>query len=90
MCNEMKPKDISDFFASEKIQIVAHRGLSGRAPENTFSAFTAAIECGASMIELDVALTKDQEIVVCHNPTVDQTTDGSGYIHEMTLVKLKN
>ncbi len=49
--------------------VVAHRGYSGRYPENTVSAFEAAIEAGADMIELDVCLTKDRVPVVIHDQT---------------------
>src|SRR5699024_7797138 len=48
-------------------KIIAHRGYSGRFPENTMLAFTKAVEYGAQGIELDIQLTKDKEIVICHD-----------------------
>ncbi len=76
----------------EKIKrpwVVAHRGYSGRYPENTVSAFEAAIEAGADMIELDVCLTKDRVPVVIHDQTLERTTDGHGLVSEVTLSELK-
>jgi glycerophosphoryl diester phosphodiesterase len=68
---------------------IAHRGASGRFPENTLRAFGAAVEAGADMCELDVQLTHDGALVVLHDGTVDRTTDGIGAVSEMTLEDLK-
>jgi glycerophosphoryl diester phosphodiesterase len=68
---------------------MAHRGASGTFPENTLSAFRAAIEAGADMCELDVQLTRDGAVVVIHDETVDRTTDGKGEVAELTLAELK-
>jgi glycerophosphoryl diester phosphodiesterase len=68
---------------------IAHRGASGRFPENTLRAFEAAIEAGAEMCELDVRLTRDGALVVIHDDTVDRTTNGTGEVRAMTLQKLK-
>lgn len=68
---------------------IAHRGASGRFPENTLKAFGAAIEAGAQMCELDVQLTSDGALVVIHDDTVDRTTDGRGPVRAMTLYELK-
>ena len=54
--------------------ICAHRGASENYPENTLPALRAAIKLGAQMIEIDVALTSDQQIVLMHDSTVDRTT----------------
>jgi len=70
--------------------IWAHRGASGYAPENTLLAFKKAIELGANGIELDVQMTKDGELVVCHDETIDRTSNGSGWIKDMTLAELKS
>ena len=67
----------------------AHRGFSGRYPENTLLAFEKAIEAGADGIELDVHLTKDGELIIHHDEAVDRTTDGHGYIWDLTLAELK-
>jgi len=69
--------------------VVAHRGYSGRYPENTTSAFEAAINAKSDMIELDVCLTKDRVPVVIHDQTVERTTDGNGLVSEFTLSDLK-
>jgi len=68
---------------------MAHRGASGTFPENTLSAFRAAIDAKADMCELDVQLTRDGAIVVIHDDTVDRTTDGKGEVAELTLAELK-
>ncbi len=64
--------------------LCAHRGAMATHPENTLSAFREAILCGAHMIEFDVHLTKDNALVVMHDPTVDRTTDGQGFIAKLT------
>lgn len=70
------------------VLIYAHRGYSGKYPENTLSAFQAALPY-ADGIELDVQLTSDSRLVVIHDETVDRTTDGSGYVKDMTLRQLR-
>jgi glycerophosphoryl diester phosphodiesterase len=70
--------------------IFAHRGASSHAPENTLAAFQLAIDHGAKAIELDVQLTKDQEVVVFHDSHLNRTTDGTGKIKDYTLSELKN
>jgi len=70
-------------------KIIAHRGASGHAPENTLAAFRLAIEHKADGIELDVMLTKDGYAVVIHDDTVDRTTDGSGRVKDFTLAELQ-
>jgi glycerophosphoryl diester phosphodiesterase len=68
---------------------IAHRGASGRFPENTLSAFRGAIEDGAQMCELDVQLTRDRAVVVIHDKTVDRTTDGSGAVADLSLAEIR-
>ncbi len=68
---------------------IAHRGASGTFPENTLSAFRAAIDADAAMCELDVQLTRDGAVVVIHDDTVERTTDGKGEVAEMTLAELQ-
>ncbi|BBO70134.1 glycerophosphodiester phosphodiesterase [Desulfosarcina alkanivorans] len=67
---------------------IAHRGYSSRYPENTLAAFNAAIDAGARMIELDVNLSRDRQMVVIHDETVDRTTSGTGRVAEHTLSQL--
>lgn len=69
--------------------VIAHRGASGSAPENTLAAFRRAAELGADMIELDVQLTRDGEVVVIHDATLERTTNGSGPVRERTLAELR-
>ena len=69
--------------------IYGHRGASGHAPENTLEAFRLAMQMGADGFELDVHLSRDGELVVIHDETVDRTTDGTGLVRELTLAQLK-
>jgi len=69
--------------------LMAHRGNSGLAPENTLAAFAKALETRARWVELDVHLTADGRVVVMHDGTVDRTTDGSGAIVDLTLAQIK-
>lgn len=68
---------------------LAHRGASARAPENTLEAFRLAVEAEAGGLELDVCMTRDGEVVVIHDATVDRVTDGSGAVAEMTLEEIR-
>ncbi|WP_053368128.1 glycerophosphodiester phosphodiesterase [Bacillus sp. FJAT-27245] len=72
-----------------KTKIYAHRGSKGTHPENTLEAFKEAIRLGVNGIELDVHLSKDGELVVIHDETVDRTTNGLGKVRDMTLGELK-
>ena len=69
--------------------VLAHRGANKVSPQNTIPAFIKALEFNADGIETDVHLCKDGEIVVCHNYTVDETSNGIGLIDELTLAELK-
>jgi glycerophosphoryl diester phosphodiesterase len=68
--------------------IIAHRGLDETYPENTVIAFKAALEKGYA-IEIDVRGTKDDELIVLHDDTVDRTTNGEGRVAQMTLAEVK-
>ena len=74
---------------NRKPLIWAHRGASGHAPENTLPAFRMAAEMGADGVELDVQLTKDGKLVVCHDETIDRTSSAKGWIKDYTLAELK-
>jgi glycerophosphoryl diester phosphodiesterase len=69
--------------------ILAHRGASAYAPENTLAAFRLAAEMGAEGIELDGKLSRDGAVVVMHDATVDRTSDGEGRVSDLTLAELK-
>lgn len=71
------------------MRIYAHRGCSGTHPENTLAAFSAAAELPITGVEIDVHLTKDNEIVVIHDEKVNRTSDGKGYVKDMTLAELR-
>lgn len=71
-------------------KIIAHRGASAHAPENTLAAFQLALDQNADGIELDVMLSKDDHLMVIHDDSVDRTTNGSGLVHEMTLEELQS
>ncbi len=64
-------------------RVVAHRGLSGVCPENTLPAFVAAEAVGADEIEFDLWASRDGELVVCHDDTVDRTSNGHGLIRDL-------
>ncbi|MGE5138107.1 MAG: glycerophosphodiester phosphodiesterase [Rudaea sp.] len=69
--------------------VLAHRGASATAPENTIASFLRARYLGADGIELDVRLSRDDVPVVIHDATVDRTTDGHGAVRDLTIVELK-
>jgi glycerophosphoryl diester phosphodiesterase len=69
--------------------VIAHRGASAEAPENTLPAFELAARQGADAFELDVRLTADGAPVVCHDPTLDRTTDATGPLRARTLAELR-
>lgn len=64
------------------MEIIAHRGASTFAPENTLAAFQLAVDMGAKSIEFDVQMTKDGKLVVIHDYTLNRTTNGQGYVME--------
>lgn len=68
---------------------IAHRGGRGLAPEGTLAAFDQAMALEVDMFEYDTHLTKDGHLVVIHDNTVDRTTDGSGFVNDMTLEDLQ-
>ena len=70
--------------------IISHRGANKYAPQNTIPAFEGALEIGIDGFETDVHITKDGHVVICHNYTIDETSDGKGKISDMTLEELKS
>jgi glycerophosphoryl diester phosphodiesterase len=69
--------------------LIAHRGDSSRAPENTLAAFEGALDGGAEVLECDVQLSADSVAVIVHDPTVDRTTDGAGLVRQMSWSQLQ-
>lgn len=74
---------------AEQFIITAHRGASYAAPENTFAAIEKAIGLGADYVELDVRITKDGQIVLIHDRTLNRTTNGRGELWDFTLEELR-
>lgn len=74
---------------TEGTKVWAHRGASGYAPENTLEAFKKAEKMKADGVELDVQLTKDEELVVIHDETVDRVSGEKGFVKDYTLKELK-
>src|SRR6202140_1382526 len=70
--------------------VIAHRGASGNAPENTLAAFRKAVSLGAPFIETDLQLSRDAHFVAIHDATVDRTTSGRGAVHDLTLTELRD
>ena len=76
------------YHTPNKIVITAHRGFSGRYPENTLMAFEAAVKADADIIEFDIRGTRDHVPIVLHDPTLDRTSDAAGSPNEYTLDEL--
>ena len=73
----------------KNIYVAAHRGWCAKYPENTMEAFRAAVELGVDQIELDVRVTRDGELVIIHDATVDRTTNGTGKVCDKLLAELQ-
>jgi len=76
-------------WMERRVIAYAHQGGAWEAPSSTLHAIAAALEAGATGIELDVHATADGHLVVCHDPTVDRTTDSSGQIADLTLAQVR-
>lgn len=96
----MRDRDSSHFLFQQKVLflntkgewsmtlIFAHRGYSALNPENTMKAFDEAAQAGADGLELDVQMTKDGVLVVIHDEKIDRTTDGTGYVKNLTYKEI--
>jgi len=71
------------------MEIWGHRGAYDHAPENTLTGFQLAADMGADGVEFDIQMTRDGEVVVIHDETVDRTSDGTGYVKDFTLAEIK-
>lgn len=69
--------------------IIGHRGIPSLAPENTMSGYKKAFELGADVLETDIYLTRDNQIVIMHDGTIDRTTTGTGNVEDYTMAELK-
>jgi glycerophosphoryl diester phosphodiesterase len=72
-----------------RVWVVGHRGAMGHCPENTLASFERALDLGADWIELDVHLSRDGELIVIHDETLERTTNGHGLVREHTLSELR-
>jgi glycerophosphoryl diester phosphodiesterase len=77
------------FTYSQNVKIIAHRGASSLAPENTASAWKKAIEIGADYFELDVQMSADDSLMIMHDGKVDRTTNGKGRLNSFTYEQLR-
>lgn len=69
--------------------VIAHRGNSAAAPENTFASFESALRVGATLVECDVQMTRDGQLVVIHDPTLDRTSDRRGDVRTLSLAEVR-
>lgn len=84
-----RPRPGHSYLAGAPL-LIAHRGGSALAPENTMFAFRRAVQWwGADVLEIDVHATRDGEVVVIHDATVDRTTDGTGAVADLPLVEVQ-
>jgi len=83
----MKTNSISESRSPIRI---GHRGAAGYCPENTFASFHKALDLGVDFLEMDVQMTKDGELVVIHDSTVNRTTNGKGKVKDFTLKEIQS
>jgi len=76
-------------FLQPMPRVVAHRGDSKHHPENTLEAFLSAVAMGVDVIETDVHLTRDGQLVIWHDPTLERNTDGNGRVEDHDLASLQ-
>jgi glycerophosphoryl diester phosphodiesterase len=84
-----KGKIMNPWVRPEKPLVIAHRGYSVVAPENTILSYRKAIDGGADMLELDINMTSDGELVMTHDYRLERTTNGIGFVHDQTLNDIK-
>jgi glycerophosphoryl diester phosphodiesterase len=89
MSKEVSTMPANPWIGRPRPLIIAHRGHSIELPENTLAAYRGAIELGAEMIECDVNLTRDGQLVMIHDWTLDRTTSGTGRVEDVTLDELR-
>ncbi len=80
---------LAEFVRTTPFFVIAHRGASGVAPENTLLAIRKALEGGAAMVEIDVQATSDKHLVVFHDHVLGRTTNGHGHIRNTTLAAIR-
>ncbi|WP_188205958.1 glycerophosphodiester phosphodiesterase [Alkalibacillus aidingensis] len=78
------------FFENDDPLVIAHQGGEHLAPSSTMVAFENSVQLGVDALETDIHMSKDGHLINIHDPSVDRTTDGSGYVSDMTLEELKS
>jgi glycerophosphoryl diester phosphodiesterase len=81
--------NVSAIKVNQSTLIIAHRGASDRAPEETMSAFKLAVQDKADYLEMDLRQTKDGKLVLMHDPSLNRTTNGKGEVSEYSLMQIK-
>lgn len=81
---------LADNENEKKMKVIAHRGGASLGPENTITCIERGINSGADAIEVDVHLSLDGVLVVCHDETINRTTNGKGRIEELTLSQIRH
>lgn len=84
-----RPRTLEEFATLDRARVIAHRGLSGLYPENTLVSFRKAMELGVDMMELDILLSRDDQLIVIHDETLDRTTSGRGRVRDKSLRELE-
>ena len=84
---ELTAEDVANFHS--RPMIIAHRGASARAPENTLTAFRKAVQLGAKVAELDVHMSGSGDVIVIHDETLNRTTDGEGRVSDLTTADIR-
>jgi glycerophosphoryl diester phosphodiesterase len=87
--NPLNLLSVYPFLDGPKPRILGHRGAAGVAPENTLISFQRAFEDGALFVEFDVRGSKDGEVVIIHDATLQRTTNGRGRVSQLTVKELK-
>ena len=87
-CKAEKKRDVT-MEQNDRVIVVAHRGGANLGPENTLECISKGIAAGADWIEIDVHLSADGKLVVCHDASVDRTTNGKGWISRMTYEDIR-
>lgn len=81
---------MSNERSNQSYQLIAHRGLPQDYPENTLIGYQHALALPIDMLEIDLHFTKDKQLVVIHDDTIDRTSNGKGKVKDYTLEELKN
>jgi glycerophosphoryl diester phosphodiesterase len=81
---------LREFVRSTPFFIIAHRGASGEAPENTIASVRIALEGGAKMVEVDLQVSHDDQLMVFHDNILGRTTNGHGYVKNHDATELRS